>query len=171
MKNKLVIRLIFLILSVAIMLFIFNMSNANATESSKISGDFIRKLAAMFYKDFDAFSPQDKVYFVSSLQNFIRKFAHFAVYFALGFCINGFASTFSLPFLKKAAFSSLFCLLYAVSDEIHQLFIPGRSGQVSDVLLDFIGAVLGILLMFAVFSLFVKIRSKVNEARARQQEA
>ena len=37
--------------------------------------------------------------------------------------------------------------LYACSDEFHQLFINGRSGQVSDVLLDTIGAGLGILMV------------------------
>ena len=37
--------------------------------------------------------------------------------------------------------------LYAATDEVHQLFVPGRSGQVSDVLLDSAGAIAGLALL------------------------
>ena len=37
--------------------------------------------------------------------------------------------------------------VYAATDEFHQLFIPGRSGQVSDVLLDSAGALAGVLIL------------------------
>lgn len=45
---------------------------------------------------------------------------------------------------KKAAVHQaiLFCFLYAVSDEFHQTFVPGRGGRVSDVLIDMGGVVL-----------------------------
>ena len=36
-----------------------------------------------------------------------------------------------------------FCILYAASDEIHQLFVPGRGAQFRDVMIDFSGAILG----------------------------
>jgi VanZ family protein len=38
----------------------------------------------------------------------------------------------------------VFCVLYAVSDEVHQLFVPGRGAQVTDVLIDNAGAFVGI---------------------------
>lgn len=38
----------------------------------------------------------------------------------------------------------IICLLYSISDEFHQLFIVGRSGEVRDVLIDTIGALTGI---------------------------
>ena len=44
------------------------------------------------------------------------------------------------------------CLLYAATDEYHQTFVPGRSGRVSDVLVDLLGSAigtLGILLILA----------------------
>jgi VanZ family protein len=44
----------------------------------------------------------------------------------------------------------LICILYAISDEIHQMFIPGRSGQVSDVLIDSTGGLVGILGLSAI---------------------
>ena len=36
---------------------------------------------------------------------------------------------------------------YAATDEFHQLFVPGRSGQISDVLLDSAGALAGVWIM------------------------
>ena len=46
--------------------------------------------------------------------------------------------------------SFIICVLYASIDEFHQLFVPGRSGQVTDVLIDLIGVVLGLLLVFLI---------------------
>jgi len=40
----------------------------------------------------------------------------------------------------------VFCVLYAISDETHQIFVPGRSAQISDVLIDSVGAIVGILM-------------------------
>ena len=45
-------------------------------------------------------------------------------------------------------------VLYAASDEFHQLFVPGRAGRVSDVLIDSSGVLLGI----AIVSLFMHIK-------------
>lgn len=39
----------------------------------------------------------------------------------------------------------LFCLFYAVSDEIHQMFVPNRFADVNDVLSDAVGAALGLV--------------------------
>ncbi|MBQ3466792.1 MAG: VanZ family protein, partial [Oscillospiraceae bacterium] len=38
----------------------------------------------------------------------------------------------------------LFCFLYACSDEFHQLFVPGRAGMFSDVLIDTVGVLFGL---------------------------
>ena len=46
----------------------------------------------------------------------------------------------------------IICILYAISDEIHQLFVPGRSGQVSDVLLDTLGAFTGIMIYKLIYN-------------------
>ena len=49
---------------------------------------------------------------------------------------------------KKILRNMLWCaaiaLVYAVSDELHQLFSPGRSCQIKDMLIDFCGASAGI---------------------------
>ncbi len=150
------------------MVFIFNMSSANATESTNISGRFIEKIADIFVKSFKDLDEAARLQFIQSLQHFVRKTAHFLLFSGLGISAAGFVYTFNFSILFRIVSSSAFCLLYAVFDEVHQLFIPGRSGQISDVLLDFSGAVCGILLISIVICLFIKIRSKINETRARQ---
>ena len=56
----------------------------------------------------------------------------------------------------KAGWAWVVGTLYAASDEIHQLFVPGRSGQLRDVLLDSDGVAAGILLAWAVGLLYQK---------------
>lgn len=77
---------------------------------------------------------------------FFRKGAHIAEYFVLVFL---FFRVFRLHKLKKKEIyllSFLFSLAYALSDEIHQSFIPGREGKFSDVGVDMIGIILAVLI-------------------------
>lgn len=50
---------------------------------------------------------------------------------------------FKNPFL----FSFVFSLLYAISDEIHQVFVPGRNASIKDVVADCIGIIVGLYLV------------------------
>ena len=77
-------------------------------------------------------------------ENFLRKCAHGFIYFILGLLSCNFSKSYSFRFEKSIAVA--ICFIYAVSDEIHQLFVPGRSGQVSDVIVDLIGSLIGIVL-------------------------
>ena len=83
----------------------------------------------------------------------LRSIAHFAEYFILGICSLGmFFRT------KHFALSKpwLFCLFTALCDETLQGHIEGRSAQVADIRLDFMGAIVGVLIMWAI----LKIRKK-----------
>ena len=51
---------------------------------------------------------------------------------------------------NRIAISAIIGLLYAISDEIHQAFIPGRGPQIGDVGIDFAGVIIGILIMFMI---------------------
>lgn len=64
-----------------------------------------------------------------------RKAAHYFVYFVLAFLIM---NTLFIMGVKKHTLiiTGIICLLYAIGDEYHQTFVSGRTGQVSDVLLD-----------------------------------
>ncbi len=61
---------------------------------------------------------------------------------------------------KAFVFSLIFCILYAITDEIHQLFVPGRGTEVTDVLIDGIGALIGIGLYKFIFKIYCAVKTK-----------
>ena len=87
---------------------------------------------------------------IKSLDFYIRKNAHFIAYFILG--ILTLVALIQSETRKPANLALLIGILYAVSDEFHQLFVPGRAGQFRDVLVDGAGTVLGVLLASIVIS-------------------
>ncbi len=79
-------------------------------------------------------------------QVIVRKSAHIIAYFTLGIWALLTAIAYRFRLKKAAVISLLVEVAYAMSDEIHQLFVPGRSGQWSDVLLDSAAGLIGISL-------------------------
>ena len=143
------------------MALIFSLSSQNATVSSGTSGNVI---VGIFYPGFDNLPAAEQTEIVASLQFLARKSAHFSIYMILGvLSFLTFISYEKLLFALRLTLSGGICLLYAASDEIHQLFIPGRSGEVRDVMIDFSGAALGIALSMLVFLLICRIKKKRTE--------
>jgi len=88
---------------------------------------------------------------VDSLVFFVRKSAHIFAYFVLGILIFNVIKDYGkLTFKSVFISSSLFVLLYAITDEIHQLFVQGRSCELRDVLIDFIAGVVGIVIYISI---------------------
>lgn len=82
---------------------------------------------------------------------FLRKVAHVTEYFIFTFLLyRAFKDSFSMNVLRLFMYPAVFSLLYAISDEIHQYFVIGRSCAIGDVLIDSIG-IIG-------FFIFIKIR-------------
>lgn len=64
-----------------------------------------------------------------------RKAAHYFIYFVLAFLVMN--ALFIMGVRRNTLIiTGIICILYAMGDEYHQTFISGRSGQISDVLLD-----------------------------------
>lgn len=81
----------------------------------------------------------------------VRKTAHFTAFSILG--ILSFLVLKDLNKLKTKyliILSIAFCFIYACSDEIHQIFISGRTGLILDVLIDTLGASFGILIIYLI---------------------
>ncbi len=93
----------------------------------------------------------------------IRKLAHFAEFAAFGFFLSATVRAYGASF-KQEIFKILFFLLAVpVTDETIQFFPEGRSAQVSDVLLDFSGAVSGFLCIVLLYAIIAKhSKSKRN---------
>ncbi|WP_042273213.1 VanZ family protein [[Clostridium] dakarense] len=74
----------------------------------------------------------------------IRKSAHMISYAILA--VLSFIMIYAhKSYIRKSfIYGFLITLLYAITDEIHQLFIPGRAGMIQDVLIDSLGAIIGL---------------------------
>ena len=72
----------------------------------------------------------------------LRKCAHFTEYFILGILMN--LTMEQMKRSRKVRWTLAACVLVASTDETIQRFVEGRSGQLSDVLLDSVGALCGI---------------------------
>lgn len=127
-------------LVVSWMVLIFCLSHQPATQSNGLSTGITEKAI----KTIEKIAPNLDVD-IRSFNHIIRKNEHFFSYLILGILVsNGVMS--NQPVSKRNFILALsICVLYAISDEVHQLFIPGRSGQIKDVFIDSAGAVVGIL--------------------------
>jgi len=74
-------------------------------------------------------------------------FVHFILYFALGaLARNDFrAEPAGWLSSRASAWAVVFSILYGLSDEVHQLYVPGRTFQLTDLAIDFTGALCGVV--------------------------
>lgn len=146
-------RKIYIGLSICWMIFIFYMSNQPSTVSSSQSGGFINMLCNIPVIGIVA----ENLMKIGLDEFLIRKSAHMFLYSVLAILlymvVKGRSNIrdYSLVFILTA--------LYAGTDEFHQLFIYGRSGEFRDVLVDSIGALIGLLLVFLIGKIMSKIKS------------
>ena len=130
------------------MLFIFAMSSFGSDSSNAQSSQIIQVL----HQVFPSLSSRTSGLDASVLTFIVRKTAHFTEYAILGILFYFFYRQ-ALPQkngLQLFVLAILSSFLYACTDEIHQLFVPGRSGQFTDVLVDALGAFCGCLLLLAI---------------------
>ena len=133
------------------MAFIFVHSAMPADLSEQESSVFAEIAARLLHLD-----PETASYLV-------RKLAHFSEYLVLGIFLMLFADGFRMPkgsgfgccFLKRGLPAWIGGTLYAVTDEIHQRFVPGRSCELRDVCIDAAGVLTGVL----IWLLIRKLRS------------
>lgn len=136
---------VLLALTIALCVVIFILSSKTADESSLQSGGLIELIAKIFGVEFTDFV--------------IRKFAHASEFALLGFVSAATVGVYTLD-VKKLYISAIFSVLYAVSDEIHQIFVEGRACQFRDVCIDTAGVLIGAAIVAVIFYLYLKKRQK-----------
>lgn len=80
------------------------------------------------------------------LHAIVRKIGHILEFALLGAFTFMLSKSYNLSLKACIVISLSYCLLFAISDEIHQLFVDGRAGRVKDVIIDFLGSSLGVAL-------------------------
>ncbi|MGD7052915.1 VanZ family protein [Sutcliffiella horikoshii] len=128
------------------MALIYFLSAQHAEQSANLSGgitEFVNEIVEQVAPDGE--------FQIDEISFFVRKNAHFFAYLLLAILtLNAVRRSGGRGWISMGV-AFIVSVLYAISDEVHQLFVPGRSGQVSDVLLDSTGALAGIAL-YAIIS-------------------
>ena len=146
-------RIIMAALLVLWCVLIFALSAEPANKSSNTSGELTRAVFSIFYPDFNEMGAEAQNAIISEASFIIRKTAHLSLYLILGVLSFLNIAAYNIPFALKPVLSLGFSSAYSISDEIHQRFVPGRSCELRDVLIDISGAIIGIALIFIIFSI------------------
>jgi VanZ family protein len=150
MKKK-----IHLILTILWICFIFYLSHQPATVSEYQSGGIIDMLSSIPLID----SVITNMMGIGIAEFIIRKSAHMFLYFILAILI--YITINKNSDIKTYIMSLVLTALYACTDEFHQLFIEGRSGEIRDVMVDSTGALIGLIMIFLLMK--IKNHSKLKD--------
>lgn len=145
------------LLTVCWMAVIFSFSCENGGESAESSGGFIRYFLETFRSGFSELSESEQKAVIESYDHFIRKAAHFTIYAILGALLFSSAKSFGIRDKKSYLIALASGAAYAVSDEIHQYFVPGRACMLRDMLLDSCGVAFGAAAMLLIIGFAVKL--------------
>ena len=140
-------------IAMMMMMFIMSSDLGSADNTRPILTSIIRKW-------FPALASQLSLAQIDVLDFVIRKCTHIAEYAVLALLTaRAFAITSSSPFKTRfiAAFTAA---VYALSDELHQSFVPSRGAAYMDVLWDSLGASLGSLAIY-----MVQLRQRTKSLR------
>ena len=138
---------------------IFNFSN----QDSEKSGSTSQKVTEAITKDIKSIqklNKNEKAKVIDKIEDVIRKIAHFSLYALVGLLLMALFSTYNINEKNKIISTIIIGAIYAISDEFHQSFISGRSGQVSDVFLDTLGVTVGGLFILLIIKTVKKFRKE-----------
>ena len=123
------------------------MSSQQGEESSGLS----IKITSIFFKTEDM---------IEKIEPLIRKLAHFSEYVVGGMLFISLFLTYDWPEKKQIIISILLGIWYAILDEIHQLFVPDRSGNIIDICIDSLGIIFGVYLIVLISKMYKKQHKK-----------
>ena len=150
------VRAVTTLLTLGMMILIFNFSTEDAEHSDQTSGQVSMVVIHAAYPNYEQEKPAVKRRIYDDVQHVVRKAAHFSEYALLGllmrFCLESWLGSRKL----NSPLSWGLTTLYAATDEMHQLLIDGRAGQWKDVLIDSGGAATGVLMAVLILRLTEK---------------
>ncbi len=143
-------KIILWALVIGLMVTIFAFSHQPSNKSQDLSNSLLYDILLFFKIEVD----MPTLEFLSVA---IRKLAHFSIYALLGFLLYLLMRVgYWVKPWKSVNGALVTSLLYAISDEVHQLFVPGRSGMARDVCIDFAGAIVGVVVAWCIVVLFTR---------------
>ncbi len=154
---------------ILICLLVFWFSSKNAEQSLSQSDILVKVVKERLMPSLQGIKTKRDINIVDRVISVgVRKTAHFVAYTILGICAFG-----ALWFIKRKGLrytaAVMTCALYAGSDEIHQLFVAGRTGQLRDVIIDSSGAAMGALICL-IAVLIIQMQGMKDEIAELKQE-
>ena len=150
------------------MMTIFGFSAADAEESVSTSDIITKRVIQLCVKDYDSYKVVRQQEIWNNTSFFVRKVGHFGEYAILSVLIFMFMITFEEVRRRYILLiiNAALCMLYAVTDEVHQGFVAGRAPRVMDVLIDSFGSIAGILFAltgwhFVIRKIIIRVCSKI----------
>lgn len=156
-----IIRAILIIMLIGTFFIIFSFSNQDGEESSSISRKITQDVTKNV-KSIQKLEKPKKEKVLKKIESVIRKIAHFSMYTLVGLLLMSLLNTYKLKEIHKIGISLIIGIIYAISDEIHQMFIAERTAKATDVMIDTFGVLFGILIVMLVIKLY-KIKSHKNK--------
>ncbi|MBQ8920897.1 MAG: VanZ family protein [Oscillospiraceae bacterium] len=152
-RNNLLLIALFSVLTLLWMLLIYWFSANNGDDSGAMSGRILKKLLSLFYPHWSDKTAYQQNRIIDKFHLLFRKLGHFSEYLVLGIFLRITWALVSSVLIKSRQkhpagdilLPAFLSFLYACSDEYHQRFVQGRSGEFRDVMIDFTGACVGIL--------------------------
>ena len=157
--NKKNIKYVKCIIAIICCIIIFSFSAVPATASTKQSKGLTYNVIKLL--NGNKLTEKELVKLTKRVNPVIRKIAHFSIYMILAIFTYMFIEELNTKsksekerVRKNIIYTCIFCIIYAIFDEIHQIYVPGRTGKVIDVIIDTLGACTGITIIL--------IRNKFN---------
>ena len=158
-ENKKKIKYIKCIIAIICCIIIFSFSAVPATASTKQSKGLTYNVIKLL--NGNKLTEKELVKLTKRVNPVIRKIAHFSIYMILAIFTYMFIEELNIKsksekerLRKNILYTCIFCIIYAIFDEIHQIYVPGRTGKAIDVIIDTLGACTGITIIL--------IRNKFN---------
>ena len=154
-----ILRAVLIVMLLGTFYIIFGFSNQDAEQSSSVSRQ-VTETVTKDVKKIQKLEPTEKEKVLSQIEHIIRKIAHFSLYTVVGILIMSLMSTYNIKQKTRYKASLSTGIIYAISDEIHQSFTPGRSPMVGDVFIDTCGVIFGIIIVKTCMGIITKVQNK-----------
>lgn len=157
------------VLAIMWMCIIFAFSAQTKEESGAVSNSFTYQLVSNTRTFFNLDLSDARVKEIAdAIEGFVRKAAHMTEFGILSVLLFIWIGQWEMSLLRRGLTASGAAAVYAASDEIHQLFVPGRSGRFTDVCIDSAGAVLGVVVFVLIVKLITSVRALNEKREARR---
>lgn len=162
--KKNILRIILILLLLGTFYIIFGFSSQDGEKSGSLSRRITEKIATLI-PQIQKENEIEKENIMNTMESIIRKMAHFSIYTLVGLLLMALVSTYNIKEKNRLIITLTTGIIYASSDEIHQSFVPGRSPMITDIVIDTMGVILGILLIILGKKIIKKYRkNKQNMA-------